>query len=141
MLSSQFSNIRRTGFDQSSPVHPVSESRGGGLSVTHGRTDGRTKEILLSNFYRKSEKISKNLKTLIFFILFIFLNFFFFAEKKKKMLSSQFSNIRRMGFDQSSPVQPVSESRGGSLSATDGRTKEILLSNLGYENIKQRPGI
>ena len=36
----------RTGFDQSSPVHAVSESRGGPLSVT----DGRTKEILVSNF-------------------------------------------------------------------------------------------
>ena len=27
--------IRRTGFDQSSPVQPVSESRGGPLSVTY----------------------------------------------------------------------------------------------------------
>ena len=44
-----FSNIRRTGFDQSSPVHPVFESRGGSLSMTGGRTDGRT-EILVSNF-------------------------------------------------------------------------------------------
>jgi hypothetical protein len=44
-LSTYFSNIRRTGFDQSSPVHPVTESRGGTLSVTHG---GRT-EILVSN--------------------------------------------------------------------------------------------
>ena len=34
MLSSYFSNIRRTRFDQSSPVHPVSESRGGTLRVT-----------------------------------------------------------------------------------------------------------
>ena len=38
------------------------------------------------------------------------------------------------------PVQPVSESRGGSTSVTDeqtngqtiGRTKEILVSNLGF---------
>ena len=35
MLLSQFSNIRRTQFDQSSPVHPVSESSGGTLSVTY----------------------------------------------------------------------------------------------------------
>ena len=57
------------------------------------------------------------------------------------MLSSQFSNIRRTGFDQSSPVQPVSESRGGTLSVTDGggrrtnegRTKEILVSNIGFK--------
>ena len=43
-----------------------------------------------------------------------------------------------MQFDQSSPVQPVSEYRGGSLSLTKeeesegGRTKEILGSNIGY---------
>ena len=34
-------------------------------------------------------------------------------------LSSYFSNIRNLVFDQSSPVQPVSESRGGSLSVTE----------------------
>ena len=49
----------------------------------------------------------------------------------------------RMRFDQSSPVQPVSESRGGgTLSVTeDGgggggggrRTKEILVSNIGLK--------
>ena len=39
--------------------------------------------------------------------------------------------MRRTRFDQSSPVQPVSESRGGPLSVTDGRTKEILVSNIG----------
>ena len=37
--------------------------------------------------------------------------FFFCAENKIKMLSSQFSNIRRTPFNQSSPVQPVSEIR------------------------------
>ena len=50
------------------------------------------------------------------------------------MLSSQFSNIRRTQFDQSSPVQPVSDFRGGSTSVTEkdeGRTKEILVSNIG----------
>ena len=35
--------------DQSSPVHPVSESRGGSTSVTDEQTDRRTKEILVSN--------------------------------------------------------------------------------------------
>ena len=43
--------MRRLVFDQSSPVHPVSESRGGSQSVTYERrTDGRTEEILVSNF-------------------------------------------------------------------------------------------
>ena len=39
-----------------------------------------------------------------------------------------------MRFDQSSLVQPVSESRGGSTSVTeqDERTKEILVSNIGF---------
>ena len=46
-LSSQFSNIR-TQFDQSSLVQPVSDFRGGTLSVTDERTDGRTKEIPVS---------------------------------------------------------------------------------------------
>ena len=53
--------------------------------------------------------------------------YFFFAKKRKEkvMLSSHFSNIRRTQFDQSSPVQPVSESRGGTLSVTkNGRTDE-----------------
>ena len=39
--------MRRLVFNQSSPVHPVSESRGGPLSVTKDK--GRT-EILVSNF-------------------------------------------------------------------------------------------
>ena len=50
MLSSQFSNIRRTRFDHSFPVHPVSDFRGGTLSVTEedkGRTDGRRKSSCL----------------------------------------------------------------------------------------------
>ena len=37
----------------------------------------------------------------------------------------------RMLFDQSSPLQPISDFRGGTLSVTEERTKEILLSNLG----------
>ena len=36
MLSSYFSNIRTMRLDHSSPVHPVSESRGGSMSVTKG---------------------------------------------------------------------------------------------------------
>ena len=50
------------------------------------------------------------------------------------MLSSYFSNIRNLVFDQSSPVQSVSESRGGTLSITEkfGRRTEILVSNIGY---------
>ena len=38
-----------TGFDQSSPVQPVSESRGGGLSVTEVEEEEEKKEILVSN--------------------------------------------------------------------------------------------
>ena len=53
-------------------------------------------------------------------------------EKKtaKKMLASYFSNIRRTRFDQSSPVQFVSESRAGSLSVREdggGRRKSLCL--------------
>ena len=62
MLSSQFSNIRRTGLDQSSPVHPVSDFRGGSLSVTE--KDGRT-EILVSNIgYRTHSTYCKTENTI-----------------------------------------------------------------------------
>ena len=46
----QLFNIRRRQFDQSSPVHPVSDFRGGSTSLTYGRTDEQTKEILVFNF-------------------------------------------------------------------------------------------
>ena len=51
------------------------------------------------------------------------------------MLFSYFCQLRRLVFDQSSLVQPVSEYRGGPLSMTDGgegQTMEILVSNIGY---------
>ena len=52
MLPSEFSNIRRTQFDHSSPVQPVSESWGGGCPKRdgEGQTNKQTKEILVSNF-------------------------------------------------------------------------------------------
>ena len=50
----------------------------------------------------------------------------------KKMLFCQFCQLRRLVFDQSSTVHPVSESRGGGgLSLTaNGRSMEILVSNI-----------
>ena len=51
-----FCHLRKLVFHQSSPVYLVSESRGGGLSVTeeeNGRSNERT-EILLSNIGYKS---------------------------------------------------------------------------------------
>ena len=45
-----------------------------------------------------------------------------------------FSNIRRTRFDQSSPVQPVSDFRGGSTSVTEKEDEvwtEILVTNIG----------
>ena len=45
-------------FDQSSPLHPVSESRGGTLSVTHGRrTDGRKSSGLILDIVMRLEVI------------------------------------------------------------------------------------
>ena len=43
---------------------------------------------------------------------------------KKKIISSEFSNSRNLVFDQSSPVQPVSEYRGGDLSVTKKKKKK-----------------
>ena len=51
------------------------------------------------------------------------------------MLSYQFYNIRRTQFDLSSPVQPISDFRGGPLSITQeesGQRTEILVFNIGY---------
>ena len=49
LLSSQFSNIRNTQFDQSSPVQPASECREGSTSVTKSkvRTNERRKSLCL----------------------------------------------------------------------------------------------
>ena len=43
--------------------------------------------------------------------------------------------MRKLVFDQSSPVHPVSESRGGTLRVTkDEGRREILVSNFGFIN-------
>ena len=44
--------------------------------------------------------------------------------------------MRRLVFDQSSPVHPISESRGGSTSVTKSevRKTEFLVSNIGYQS-------
>ena len=47
MLLSYFCQFRRLVFNQRSPVHPVSESRGGSTSVTKSK---EKTEILVSNF-------------------------------------------------------------------------------------------
>ena len=76
------------------------------------------------------EKKKKKKKFYIFCKYFIFVFFFILAEKKMQL--SQFSNFRTTGFDQGSPVRPVSECRGGIKSVTADRQKmEILVSNIG----------
>ena len=88
------------------------------------------------SWVKKTEKISNNF------------SFFFFQEiwgKKKKrekkmaekMLLCWFCQLRRIVFYQSSPVHPVSESRGGGLSVMEkdreGRRRtQILASSIGY---------
>ena len=54
------------------------------------------------------------------------------------MLSFFFSNIRSTQFDQSSPVKPISDFRGITLSVTKvGQRTEILESNIGYMKFVQ----
>ena len=70
MLSSQFSNIRRTQFDQSSPVHPVSESSGGYRERYNerGTKDKRTnkgKSSCLILDYHLSLSLSQPIKDII----------------------------------------------------------------------------
>ena len=66
----------------------------------------------------------------MYIYIYIFI-FFSRRKKKKKMLFPYFCQLRRLVFDQSSPLHPVSESRGGTLSVTDGAQTEILVSNIG----------
>ena len=64
---------------------------------------------------------------------------FFFRLKKNAI--PLICQLRRLVFDQSSPVHPVSESRGGSMSVTDERTKDgrkssCLISKHGFVQAK-----
>ena len=91
------------------------------LGVCYSTRALQSRQILrkiIWNIFETSQKLT-----------YLFLNLKKIKEEKrfhrKKMLSSQFSNIRSTQFDQSSPVQPVSDFRGSSTSVTkDGRTDE-----------------
>ena len=48
------------------------------------------------------------------------------VEPGEKMLSYKFSNIRRTRFDQSSPVQLVSDPRGGSTNLAEDKQRISL---------------
>ena len=64
------------------------------------------------------------------FSLYIFFLFFCFAKNYKILSLFWFCHFRRLVFDQSSPVHPVSEARGTWALRTENRGK-ILLSNIG----------
>ena len=57
-LAEKFSNIRRTPFDQSSPVQTVSDFRGKDLKPDGGGGEVRTKEILVCNIKYRIRKIN-----------------------------------------------------------------------------------
>ena len=61
-------------------------------------------------------------------------------KKKKKMLFAQFCQLRRLVFDQSSPVQPISESRGGSLSVTYIGVVVVVVAGLYFSFLIQGQG-
>ena len=77
---------------------------------------------------KKIPKISKNHETTptksFFSNLKICKTFFVVVTIKKKMLSSQFCHLRRLVVDKSSPVHPVSDSRGDPLSVTQQQEQE-----------------
>ena len=78
------------------------------------QTNGKCQKI-----FKKIQKSSKKNN----------LNFYFFALKK--WLSSQFYYLRRLVFDRSFPVHPVSESRGGSPEHQgDSYSNKILIQPL-----------
>ena len=62
------------------------------------------------------KKCQKKSQEITFFLILKFLTYFLLL---KEMLFPYFCQLRRLVFDQSSPVQPISESRGGSLSVTE----------------------
>ena len=87
--STLFLNIRNTRFDQSSILRIFFEKI--------------WKHPEKSFFFRKSQNFEN--------IVVVFW--------RNKMLFPLFCKLRRLVFDQSSTVQPISESRGGTLSVTE----------------------
>ena len=92
------------------------------IQKIHNNIKKNPKVFKYSQEIRKSGKTSKNLKDpLLFHKIWNFRKYFLVCHKK--MLSYWFPNIRRMRFDQRSPVQPVPDFRVGSKNLTeDGRT-------------------
>ena len=80
----------------------------------------------------KNNKISKTTKymkkakkkSLLLFNLF-------FVQRENNAIILKFGYSRKLVFNQSSPVRPLSESREGPLSLTNGGRAEILLFNIG----------
>ena len=64
----------------------------------------------MSKMVNKLEE-EKNRKNLIFIIIIIICR-----QKRKEIIFPQFCHLRRLVFDQSSPVHSVSESRVGTVS-------------------------
>ena len=68
-----------------------------------------------------------------------------FSSFLPKMILSQFCHLRRLALNQSSPVQPISESRWGyheRYKRTDGiRRMEIIVSNIGCLTDPVWPGM
>ena len=149
MLSPQFSNIRRVQFDQRSPVQPVSEiQKSKKISKNHfkkklrkgkylqkkcyplifpllGRPDST--RALQFNPFQKYKNLKKSQKSLF--------SIFFFGEKKiaKK-------NAFLLVFQyQEDAIQPELSSparfrfQGGQYERDGRRTKEILVSYIGYQ--------
>ena len=77
----------------------------------------KTSKLFLKSPKSKNLKKSQKLPTNHFLFKHFFFSKYFFC-KKKKLLFSQFCQLVRLVFDQSSPLHPVSDFRGGSLSVT-----------------------
>ena len=75
------------------------------------RMVNKSKNLDKSKKFSKIHFYSKNLK---------FFKIFFFVKKEEEERNAILLIFQEDGFDPSSPVQPASESRGGSTSVTDG---------------------
>ena len=88
------------------------------------------------NKSKNLRKILKNLKNSLFFLQnnnFFFKEFLLQKRRKKKKLFSYFCQLRRLVFDQSSPVQPVSDFKGGPLHwYSELRTSDLFDDPLAY---------
>ena len=86
MLFSQFSNIGRTQFDPSSPIQPVSESRGGSTSLTEEEEKQKSTCLIQDLKKKKTLSINCHLLSVTCHLNTILCSFTFYARSQGRLL-------------------------------------------------------